>query len=1071
MKALFRRGIVLIWMAVVCSDAWSGEPEVLPAGGLIVRLGCSDAETLVALRTNENVIVHGLDVDPRIVEAARKQIDATDGYGPVSVGHFDGKHLPYADNLVNVIVASDKWQVTSEEITRVLAPGGVAFEVDPETRNLKPETWFRKSWPVDIDEWTHYLHDASGNPVARDQRVGPPRHLQWVSEPRWCRSHELDISVPAVVSTAGRIFSVIDQGPTGVHETPVELEEKRFPDQWALVAQDAFNGIELWRVPIPKWGPRIWERGRNPYLVSTGDEMWSKPPILSRRLVAIGDRVYITMGYRAAVSELDAVTGENLRHFADTETTDEFIISDGVLLARNCAIPDGERPTVRRSPGKPRKGPRQAPGDPRPEFPDATLVAIDLRSGDTLWKEPAGEMIPFSLAASDGKVCFLRVKDELDELTALDLRTGAEQWRTDAPRPRGEYGAMGNSLAIAGDKVVLVASGVNAYALADGNRLWRKEGSIPRSFRGLPDLMIANNAVWAGVLATAGIDVNTGQMLPPVADNSLFTPGHHPRCYRAKGTENYVIWSKRGVEFMDIVAGRNHSANNWVRPVCRFGFIPANGLLYIPPTPCRCHPGVQLTGYNALTAHPPAGFEDRTRGPRLIKGPAYDEIGDRQSEIPNPTDWPMYRKDPARSGCAGTSLPAEISQAWTTKVPGRISQPVFAYGSLFVAARDSCKVHCLDPETGKERWSYIAGGAVDSAPSLAQGRVLFGCADGSVYCLKAADGALVWRFDATPYDKIVLSYGQVQSAWPIHGSVLVREDVVYCSAGYSSFLDGGLYLYGLDVKTGKILHQGRLDGPPGASRDAHDAHNMEGSLNDIFTCVDDTLSMLQNCFDLDLKQLDKPVVTKFGGREAGPFRLMPTGGFLDDSGFDRLYWIRGRSWPGVHFAYAASQQGEIMVFDGTTTYAAKTFRHVFSRSPYYAPGKDGNLIVADDAASEPEVLPDDISLSRAAMINRLLPWRRAAPPRWEVQLPLRTRAMVLAGEHLVLAGWPDKVPESDPYGAFEGRLGGELRVISTKDGTEKASHTLKVPPAFDGLIAADGKLFMSLADGTICCWK
>jgi hypothetical protein len=71
----------------------------------------------------------------------------------------------------------------------------------------------------------------------------------------------------------------------------------------------------------------------------------------------------------------------------------------------------------------------------------------------------------------------------------------------------------------------------------------------------------------------------------------------------------------------------------------------------------------------------------------------------------------------------------------------------------------------------------------------------------------------------------------------------------------------------------------------------------------------------------------------------------------------------------------------------------------------------------------------------------------------------------------VLAGWPDKVPDSDPYGAFAGRLGGEMRVIATQDGSEQACHALKAPPVFDGLIAADAKLFMSLTDGTICCWK
>jgi hypothetical protein len=610
---------------------------------------------------------------------------------------------------------------------------------------------------------------------------------------------------------------------------------------------------------------------------------------------------------------------------------------------------------------------------------------------------------------------------------------------------------------------------VNAYALSDGRKLWRTQGSIPKSFRGLPDLIIANNAVWAGVLATRGIDVKTGEMLPPVADGGLFTPGHHPRCYRAKGTDRYILWSKRGVEFMDIVDGKDHSANNWVRAVCRYGFMPANGLLYMPPTPCRCHPGVQLTGYNALAATRSAGFEDRTRGPRLFKGPAYDAV--KPAPALKDSDWPMYRKDAARSGCAGTSVPAKITQAWRTRLQGRISQPVFGYGSLYVAGQDSCKVHCLDPESGEERWNFIAGGAVDSAPSLTQGRVLFGCADGSVYCLSAVDGALVWRFDATPYDKLVVSYGQVQSAWPIHGSVLVWGDVVYCSAGYSSYLDGGLYLYGLDVKTGKVLHQGRLDGPPNASRDAHDAHNIEGSLNDIFTCVDDTLSLLQNCFDLDLRQLDKPVVTQFGGREPGPLRLMATGGFLDDSGFDRLYWIRARSWPGVHFAYEAPQQGEIVVFDGTTTYAAKTFRHRFSRSPYYAPGKDGNLIVADDTANGPAVSRDNLPRAAAARINLLLPWRRKSPPKWELQIPMRTRAMVLAGDTLFLAGPPDVVDEDDPLAAIEGRKGALLWAVSTADGKRLTEYRLDVPPVFDGLIAAGGKLYMTTADNSVTCWE
>ena len=71
MKKSLSSRIVLTWMAVVCLGTWSWAAEETPAGGLVVRLGCADARALLALRVSENVIVHGLDVDPRIVEAVQ----------------------------------------------------------------------------------------------------------------------------------------------------------------------------------------------------------------------------------------------------------------------------------------------------------------------------------------------------------------------------------------------------------------------------------------------------------------------------------------------------------------------------------------------------------------------------------------------------------------------------------------------------------------------------------------------------------------------------------------------------------------------------------------------------------------------------------------------------------------------------------------------------------------------------------------------------------------------------------------------------------------------------------------
>jgi hypothetical protein len=78
--------------------------------------------------------------------------------------------------------------------------------------------------------------------------------------------------------------------------------------------------------------------------------------------------------------------------------------------------------------------------------------------------------------------------------------------------------------------------------------------------------------------------------------------------------------------------------------------------------------------------------------------------------------------------------------------------------------------------------------------------------------------------------------------------------------------------------------------------------------------------------------------------------------------------------------------------------------------------------------------------------------------------------MVLAGEHLALAGPPDVVPASDPFGSFEGRLGAVLWVVSTKDGNKVSEFKLSAPPVFDGMAAANGRLYMTTMDGKVLCW-
>ena len=194
--------------------------EILQAtgikGGLIVHLGCGDGKLTAALRINDSHIVHGLDTNPRNIEQARKHIRSVGPYGPVSVELWDRTSLPYANNLINLLISEQPLTIPMSEVMRVLCPHGVAYI----KQNGK---WIKKLKPLpdDIDEWTHYLHGPDNNAVAMDNRVGPPRQLQWKSDPLWCRSHDgVPSSIALVLSAKGRLFSVIDEGLIGQSGLP-----------------------------------------------------------------------------------------------------------------------------------------------------------------------------------------------------------------------------------------------------------------------------------------------------------------------------------------------------------------------------------------------------------------------------------------------------------------------------------------------------------------------------------------------------------------------------------------------------------------------------------------------------------------------------------------------------------------------------------------------------------------------------------------------------------------------------------------------------------------------------------
>ena len=85
-------------------------------------------------------------------------------------------------------------------------------------------------------------------------------------------------------------------------------------------------------------------------------------------------------------------------------------------------------------------------------------------------------------------------------------------------------------------------------------------------------------------------------------------------------------------------------------------------------------------------------------------------------------------------------------------------------------------------------------------------------------------------------------------------------------------------------------------------------------------------------------------------------------------------------------------------------------------------------------------------------------------------MPVRPRAILKSGEHLFLAAMPTAGTADNPHAAYEGRKGGMIYVASAKDGAKVSELKLEAPPVWDGMAAANGKLFVSTADGSIRCF-
>ncbi|MBI4658653.1 MAG: PQQ-binding-like beta-propeller repeat protein [Verrucomicrobia bacterium] len=901
----------LIALAPLMRGAVSGEADVAAilemskvSGGLVVYLGPNNPCLLAALRPSPRFMVHGLatgEVDPA---QARKALRELGDYGSVTLDRQEGELLPFIDNMVNLFIAEGLSGVSQDEVQRVLCPDGVALirEDGKWTRSVKPR-------PSEIDEWTHYFYDAKGNAVSHDTVVAPPERLQWLGSPRWSRHHDRMSSLSAMVSSGGRTFYIMDEG------SRVSI---LLPSHWSLIARDAFNGVVLWKKPIDRWHNQLWP-------------LKSGPTQLTRRLVAIKDSVYVTLSINAPVSCLDAATGDLVRVYESTKGAEEILVVGDVVYALiNPELWVLTDFVPRYNTGDQKRVETEFNWDAKPR----ELQAVDRASGKVLWRKQ-GKIAPLTVAVDDRRLVYY----DGDRLVCVNPADGETRWQSEpaAKRKLFEYNYAPRLLLH--EDMVLYAGGDRAmkgYHADTGKEVW----SAPHNksgYRSPEDLIVTGGLVWnaptiSGNMSGAftGRDPKTGEVkkeFPPDVKTYWF----HHRCYIAKATDRFLIPSRTGIEFVDF--NKEHwDLNHWVRSSCLYGVLPCNGLLYAGPHNCACYPETKLFGFNALAPGSSSGHPGpRPEKARLERGPAFQQPVD---EIPaEEKDWPTYRQNAARSGHTAQPLAEQLAEQWNVQLGGRLSALIVAAGKLFVSQIDHHTVHALDAASGKPLWNVTVGGRVDSPPTYWNGRVVFGCADGWVYCLRASDGALIWRFQAALGDRRLMAHEQLESVWPVHGSVLVENGVASLVAGRSVFLDGGMRFFRLEVATGQKLVETVLDDrDPETGRDLHErvqTLQMPVGLNDILSSDGKFTYLRSQKFDakgnrIDIGPVSGNAAVQGGTQQGEGAHIFAPMGFLDDSWFHRSYWVYGKNFAGGHNGYYQAGKyapaGQILVFDEQNVY-------------------------------------------------------------------------------------------------------------------------------------------------------
>jgi len=259
-----------------------------------------------------------------------------------------------------------------------------------------------------------------------------------------------------------------------------------------------------------------------------------------------------------------------------------------------------------------------------------------------------------------------------------------------------------------------------------------------------------------------------------------------------------------------------------MRPPCQDGVLVSEGMLYWGPWMCGCQ--LSLYGHICLTPADgslPAADEQSAL---LVESAGSKDVAPLAV---NSGDWLAYRHDSARSSTTEVAAAAGYQKKWSASVSAHAlpTAPIIAANRVFLADRTGM-VRSLS-DKGKTLWATAVGGAVFFAPTLADGRLYVGAADGRVYALEAVTGRILWSAQIAPTSRWMPVYGKLMSTWPVAGGVAVKDGILYAAAGIAHY--DGTYVVALDAVTGS--EKWRNDSSGQLSADVDCGISLQGNLS------------------------------------------------------------------------------------------------------------------------------------------------------------------------------------------------------------------------------------------------